>query len=309
MIKYSQRHNFKMSIELLRKQRRYLKAKFTNIENFINNAKSDTATAAEDITARLQAAEETYNKFQNLSQQLLINDDDPDARDEMEDSEFDERYYSIKAELLQLLRKLGPQSAGPSLSGSSGSVGDETMRKILEQQANLMQSNDNEALARTMEQQNQLLERLSMRSSTSVRETQVKLPMIKLPSFDGNMEEWRRYSDTYKTLIHDSKIYGVQKHQYLIGSLSGSAAKTIKSIEISEDNYLIAWELLQKRYDDEKGIKKRHIQCLLNELPRIKQESARAIQELVDHVQKHLRILQAMKLPTDQWGDLIILSN
>lgn len=83
-----------------------------------------------------------------------------------------------------------------------------------------------------------------------------------------------------------------------IRSLSDSAAKIIKSIEISENNYPIAWKLLKKKYD-EKGIKKRHIQCLLDELPRIKQESADAIQKLVDHVQKHLRVLQAMKLLTE----------
>ncbi|EFN64110.1 hypothetical protein EAG_00260, partial [Camponotus floridanus] len=94
--------------------------------------------------------------------------------------------------------------------------------------------------------------------------------------------------------------------QYLVGSLSGSAAKVIEAIDISEDNYVIAWELLKKRYDDERGIKRRHIQCLMDELPKIRQESASAIQELVDHLQKHLRVLQSMKLPTEAWGDLII---
>lgn len=147
---------------------------------------------------------------------------------------------------------------------------------------------------------------MSTRSGTVVREAQIKLLMIKLPTFHGNIEEWKKYSETFKTLIHESELSGVQKHQYLVGSLNGSAAKIIQSIEISEGNYSIAWELLKKRYDDERGIKRRHIQCLLDELPRIHKESADAIQELVDHVQKHLRVLQAMKLPTEKWGELII---
>lgn len=122
------------------------------------------------------------------------------------------------------------------------------------------------------------------------------------------MEDWKRYSDTFKTLIHDSELSGVQKHQYLVGSLSGSAAKIIEAIDISEDNYVIAWELLKKRYDDERGLKRRHIQCLMDELPKIKRESASELQELVDHIQKHIRasLLQAMKLPMESWGDLII---
>lgn len=63
-----------------------------------------------------------------------------------------------------------------------------------------------------VEQQGQLLERLNARSSMTVRESQVKLPVIKLPLFDGNIEEWKRYSDTFKTLIHDSELTNVQKH-------------------------------------------------------------------------------------------------
>lgn len=82
----------------------------------------------------------------------------------------------------------------------------------------------------------------------------------------------------------DSELTDVQKHQYLIGSLSDQAARIIESIDISEDNYVIAWDLLKKRYDDERGIRNRHIQCLF-ELPQAKREAASAIQELVDHVQ------------------------
>lgn len=39
---------------------------------------------------------------------------------------------------------------------------------------------------------------------------------------------------------------------------------------------------------------------------RIHQESANAIQEPLDHVHEHLRVLQSMKLPTESWGELII---
>ncbi|XP_036146395.1 uncharacterized protein LOC118646807 [Monomorium pharaonis] len=296
-----------MSMEKLRKQRSLLKGKMTTIRNFI--IKATTETAPEEVTARLQAVEEIYARFQGISEQILTIDE-ADPADQAEDNEFDERYYSTKAALAQLLDKLKPRSGEPSVSGTRGSAGDTKIMQILEQQANLIQKlaerNDNETLARTLEHQGQLLERVNTQSSTSVREAHVKLPTMKLPTFDGNIEEWKRYSDTFKTLIHDSELSDVQKHQYLVGSLSGSAAKIIESIEISGDNYFIAWELLRERYDDKKGIKKRHMQCLLNELPKIRQESADTIQELVDHVQKHLRVLQAMKLPTDQWGDIII---
>lgn len=108
-----------MNMESRRKQRGHLKGKLTTIKNFIIKAK-DTDTASEEVAARLQAAEEIYAKFQHISQQLLTMDDEPDSRDQSEDSEFDKRYYTTKAALLQLAEKLRPQSAGPSAGSSAG---------------------------------------------------------------------------------------------------------------------------------------------------------------------------------------------
>lgn len=151
---------------------------------------------------------EIYAKFQTLSQQLLtlVPEEEYGQRDATEETEFDERYFAIKAALLQLMDKLKPPSAGSSTSGGS-STGNTAVMQVLEQQTILIQrlaersieSSSNDALTRIMEQQNQLLERLGTRAMPA-REPQVKLPMIKLPTFDGNMEEWKRYSDTFKTL-------------------------------------------------------------------------------------------------------------
>lgn len=59
-----------MSVEILRKQRGYLKAKLTHIQNFVGRVKKDANAAPEEVTARLQALEKIYIKFQNVSQQL-----------------------------------------------------------------------------------------------------------------------------------------------------------------------------------------------------------------------------------------------
>lgn len=170
--------------------------------------------------SRLQTVEEIYAKSQTLSQQCLtlVPKDEYGQRDATEETEFDERYFAIKAALLQLMEKLKPPAVGPSTS-SGGSTGSTAVMQVLEQQTILIQrstersieSSSNDALTRIMEQQNQLLDRLGTRT-TPAREPEVKLPMIRLPTFDGNMEEWKRYSNTFKTLIHDSELTNVQKH-------------------------------------------------------------------------------------------------
>jgi len=70
------------------------------------------------------------------------------------------------------------------------------------------------------------------------REFQVKLPIIKLPIFNGNIEKWKGNANSFKTLIHNSELSNVQKHQYLIESLNGPAAKIIEFIETSKQNQL-----------------------------------------------------------------------
>jgi len=283
----------------------------TSAKNFADKiVEHPETTTREEIESRIKILDEAYVKFQAISEQLsnLSVEEESELRDVEEETEFDERYTTIKAALTQCLEKF--KSSTPA--AAEGQISNAVLAQLLEQQLKMMQqlsdrSTDvggNDAILRVVEQQNRMMERWSPQSSTP-REPQVKLPIIKLPTFNGNMEEWKRYADTFKTLIHDSDLSNVQKYQYLVGSLSGPAAKVIESIEISEQNYTIAWELLKGRYEDERAIRKRHIQCLF-ELPRVHRESVNAIRELIDHVQRHIRVLKSMKLPTEHWGEIIV---
>lgn len=91
----------------------------------------------------------------------------------------------------------------------------------------------------------------------------------------------------------------------MVGPLSGPATKIVESIEISDRNYAIAWELLKKQYEDERdlfanGIFSAYSNChesIENPLMQFKNHQ--------DHVHEHLRVLQSMKLPTESWGELI----
>lgn len=101
----------------------------------------------------------------------------------------------------------------------------------------------------------------------------------------------------------NENIANIQKFQYLVTSLSGTAAKVIEAIELTSDNYVVAWELLKRRFDDPRAIKK--IQCLFS-MPKMEKESATAIRGLLDYTLRHLRVLKSLKLPTDSWSELII---
>ncbi|EGI61036.1 hypothetical protein G5I_10724, partial [Acromyrmex echinatior] len=87
-----------------------------------------------------------------------------------------------------------------------------------------------------------------------------------LPRFDGKIENWKAFSDSFRSIIHVRlQLSDVEKFQYLVSSISGDVAKIIESIELTGQNYsmaIIRWELLLSRYDDPRSLKKKHIECL-----------------------------------------------
>lgn len=244
-----------MSVELLRKQRAYIKAKLTKFRNFVKRIIDDPeSTTREEIEARLQYAENAYARFQLIMQQLVIivADDEVEQRDLIEETEFEKKYFELKAVLVQHIER--PKQRSQNSNNCSGSQNsDSALATVLERQAALIQQlteraeiGGNEALSQILEHQALMLERLGAQTSTP-RELQVKLPIIKLPTFNGKIEDWKRYAETFKALIHDSDLSNIQKYQYLFGSLIGPVSRIIKSIEICEQNYPVAWKLLRKR--------------------------------------------------------------
>jgi len=84
-------------------------------------------------------------------------------------------------------------------------------------------------------------------------------PNIDLPKFDGSYERWIPFRDLFESLIASNIALSlVQK----LHSLSGDAAKVIAALEITNDNYEVAWDLLKQRYENKKLIVQYLIQML-----------------------------------------------
>ena len=78
----------------------------------------------------------------------------------------------------------------------------------------------------------------------------------------------------------------------------------ISSIKTSSENYKVAWELLQDRYDNKKVIIECHVKSILDLQPVSKENSVRAS---LDQLQKHLRVLRALDESVDSWDTLLLL--
>lgn len=139
----------------------------------------------------------------------------------------------------------------------------------------------------------------------------VKLPPINLPTFNGEYDKWLMFSETFDAVVHQNrKLTNSRKFQYLRSCLQGEALNVIRSLEISNDNYQLAWDLLKKRYHDTKHMVYTHIRAIF-EIPDVSKEASANLRNLVDSIQKHIRALKILKQPVEHWDLLLIyiLSN
>ncbi|XP_032690610.1 uncharacterized protein LOC116853592 [Odontomachus brunneus] len=301
------------NIGTLRRRRGATKAKLTRLIAKIEQLRTSGEVSKELIEEYVASLERIRVNFDRIQDEIVeMTGGEVTVADSSEEAYFEDRHVEVKVLLSKIMRDL------PTLQDEASSMNSETIARVLQQQSELIQhvsrqsstlspsTDNNDAIARAIEQQTELLSRIAGTDGVANRTSGVKLPPVQLPTFDGRPEEWKRFADTFRSLINDKRdILPVQKFQYLATSLIGDAARVIDSIELTADNYTIAWELLQKRYDDPRAIKKKHIECLFR-MPIVKRESATAIRELIDYTMKHLRVLKAMELPTDSWDELIV---
>ncbi|XP_066153054.1 uncharacterized protein [Euwallacea fornicatus] len=131
----------------------------------------------------------------------------------------------------------------------------------------------------------------------------VKLPVISLPTFSDDFRDWLEFRDLYLSLIHNNdKLSRIQKFHYLRASLRDAASRFLGILELSEDNYDIAWTTLSERYNNKQV--DIHLKTPV-EMEPMHRESAPKLRSLIDSVSKSLIALSALGQKPEQWGVLV----
>jgi transposase InsO family protein len=134
----------------------------------------------------------------------------------------------------------------------------------------------------------------------------VKLPDISIPKFNGLFTEWIGFRDSFSSLIHENaSLSAIQKFHYLKGSLIGDASQTIAHLAPSMNNYSSAWQLIQQRYENKRLITQHHVRALFS-LPQSSHKDFKMLRQLLDSVTTHIKALESIGRPVDQWDDLLI---
>ncbi|XP_058811251.1 uncharacterized protein LOC131676146 [Topomyia yanbarensis] len=135
--------------------------------------------------------------------------------------------------------------------------------------------------------------------------SRIKLPEVKLPSFDGSLTEWLTFRDTFKSLIDSNpQLSDIDKFPYLVASLSKEAKRVVESIEITSANYSVAWDLLKRRFDNKKLVIKTYLDSLFSVEP-VRRECYDSLVKLIDDFERNLKMIEKMGIDIEGWSILL----
>ncbi|XP_044753952.1 uncharacterized protein LOC123313241 [Coccinella septempunctata] len=251
------------------KKRGSIKARLTNFTKFLKTV-SDKLTFSDfeliQIAERLDAVQIVKSEFDELQNEIENSIEDDLLQAQYEERENFESNYFHQVSIAKKILKDNEKHEAPQ----SGVFPSQMLN------GNLIQGNN------------------------------VRLPTINLPKFDGSYQNWLEFRDTFRSLIHENASIGeIQKFHYLRASLEAEAALIIKSLEISSQNYTLAWNALKERYDNNKLLIYNHVKSLFS-YESVQRESAHSLRNLIDVFSKNLRALAQLNQPVSQWDTLLV---
>ncbi|XP_043257977.1 uncharacterized protein LOC122400520 [Colletes gigas] len=239
----------------MKNKRRTFKAQITAFGKYLSTF-GDSAKERVKLRERIERARKQFESFNDIQDELGLIDDfeETEAEREFVTDQYDDVMASAVALLEQLEQPTTQHSSATTVRIPSDSPAPPT-------------------------------------SSTAIG---VHLPKIDLPKFDGRLEKWVAFKDAFQTMIHAHPgLSDIQRLNYLRLSLSGKAESAIESFTISEENYKSAWDQLIETYDNTRALVLRHA-ALLRDTPAMRDDTSESICDLVNHMQSHVRSLQAL---------------
>jgi diphosphomevalonate decarboxylase len=104
------------------------------------------------------------------------------------------------------------------------------------------------------------------------------------------------YRDTLEALIvNNTTLTNVQKFHYLTASLKNEAKDIIANLQVTNENFLVAWQLVTQRYNNKGLIAMTHAKYLC-QMPQVKKGDASTQRHLINHESSHMNALKALSL-------------
>ena len=132
-----------------------------------------------------------------------------------------------------------------------------------------------------------------------------KLPPLNLPDFDGDFRKWESFRDFFtSSVINRPNTSDVVKLRYLKGHVKGDALDLIQPFDITEHNFILAWNRLKEKFEVKKRLVNAHISAIYSLKPMIK-NSAIEIKRILSGINTPLAALKALDRPVQHWDYIL----
>ncbi|CAK9816618.1 hypothetical protein ANTQUA_LOCUS9032 [Anthophora quadrimaculata] len=131
--------------------------------------------------------------------------------------------------------------------------------------------------------------------SPSLASSHTTIPKIHIKQFNGNFLDWQDFYDTFRSVVHENESIPIIHH---------SAASVLNGLTACEENYFVAWELIQKQFNRPRKLIQSHIRGLF-ELPQVVKDNPASLRALITSAQIYVHTLRALKQPME-WDEMLI---
>ena len=144
-------------------------------------------------------------------------------------------------------------------------------------------------------------------SNSNKSNSMVKLPPLKLHSFDGRAEHWQTFYENFQCAVDNNEdLSSIQKLTYLRNLLEGQALSTITGLALTHDNYKVAINLLKERFDNKQLLISSHMQTLLSLEKVSNLRNISSLRQIYDNLEIQIRSLENLSIDSQQYGPLLI---
>jgi hypothetical protein len=143
-------------------------------------------------------------------------------------------------------------------------------------------------------------------NSTASITHSVKLPAIKLEPFTGNVENWPRFWEQFRSSIDDdASLSTVNKHVFLRGYLEGEPKLLVDGISVTAGTYEETKKILLTRYGNPNHIIQAHLD-FLEGLPPVTSASPDELNSTFIECHRRIQALRALGEDVNGYGRVLI---
>lgn len=126
--------------------------------------------------------------------------------------------------------------------------------------------------------------------------SRIQSPIIKLPSFNGELGNWCSFRDIFTSLVHNNTLLtNSEKFHYLISVVSDSAASILRAIPMTDTNYTIAWDALHDRFDNKRILLTHHLDLIFGFTP-MTTETLPGLKAFINTFQENMSAIKALEV-------------